>query len=549
MSLSHVIAMRTRLIMKKQLQIIFSILFLAFSLTGCKSNVSSSSMSSKQPNQDISIHIMGNPDILDPRKVEKLSDITIVRMFMDGLTRIDKNGNNALAVAKKIDISPDKKIYTFTLRDSKWSNGLSLTSFDFAHAWKKSLSPNFHAPNAPMLYVIKNAKEAKMGHLPLSLVGIETPDEKTLVVTLDHSVPYFIELLNHPIFFPVNKDTDHLNPEWSGIGSTYVGNGPFVIDDWQRDNILLAKKNSEYWDQQVVKLTNIKMVMTNKSQESTLLDTEQVSWSDSPFSVIPLDTIDSLKRENKLHTTPLLGTQWIRVNVEKYPFQNKNFRKALGYAIDRQQIVNTIEPISQIPATGIVPLEMQLQKNPLFTDHSISLAETLFHQSLHELDTTIHKLPTISLLYPLSAITHLIAQKLQNQWLQAFGIKIELEGVDNESFFDRISKNDYTLSLGNWFADFNDPINFLEIFNNKAIDTNHTNWENTRYTELLETSYNCHSKQERDALLAQSEELLISEMPVIPILHFNTMYFKDNKLKDVVLTKMGGVDFKWAYID
>ena len=103
--------------------------------------------------------------------------------------------------------------------------------------------------------------------------------------------------------------------------------------------------------------------------------------------------------------------------------------------------------------------------------------------------------------------------------------------------------------MGNWFADFNDPINFLEVFKTKNVGTKNTNWENPSYTALLETSYFCQSDAERRAVLARSEELLIKDMPVIPIFHFTLLYIRDQGLKDVVLTTMGNIDFKWAHLE
>ena len=534
--------------MKGLIKAAFLIPLLSLSLAGCKRGVGPLAHSSKGSNQQITINIMDDPGTLDPRKVRALSDTILVRMFMDGLTRVNKEGDNALALAKKVDISPDNKTYTFTLRECKWSNGEKVTSYDFAYAWKKSLSPDFNAPNANMLYTIKNAKEAKTGKLPLSLVGIETPDENTLVVTLNYPTPYFMGLITHPIFFPVNSRIDRLNPQWADKESTYIGNGPFSMSEWKHHNVLEATKNPHYWDQKAVKLARVKMIMVSEDTGFKMFDSKDVNWDGSPLSTIPVDAIPSLKSEEKLHTAPVLATQWIQVNVEKNPFQDKNLRKAFAYAIDRQIIVDHITQGNQIPATGIVPTAMKLQNKPLFIDGDVSAARECFNRALTDLDISVKDLPEVTLLYASAERNHLIAQALQDQWMKAFGIHVRLEAVESKVFFDRVSK-DYTLSLGNWFADFNDPINFLEVFKTKNIGTNNTNWENPSYTELLETSFCCQSSNERRAILARSEELLINDMPVIPIFHFTMLYIQDKELKDVVLTTMGHIDFKWAHLD
>jgi len=220
--------------MKTILRLIFLLPLLALSFTGCKKGANSSSRISGGSNQYITINITSEPQTLDPRKVRSLTDTNLVRMFMEGLTRVDKSGKSSLALAQNVAVSSDLKTYTFTLKNTQWSNGAPVTAQDFSYAWKKSLSPEFNAPNANILYVIKNAKEAKTGQLPLSLVGIETPDTKTLIVKLIHPTPYFLELLSHPIYFPVNSSVDRANSHWAENHSTFVGNGPFVLHDWKQ---------------------------------------------------------------------------------------------------------------------------------------------------------------------------------------------------------------------------------------------------------------------------------------------------------------------------
>lgn len=533
--------------MKTILRLTFFLPLIALSLTGCKKSVSSSH-SVGRSKQNITLNITNEPQTLDPRKARALADANLIRMFMDGLTRVDKNGKTTLAVAEKVDVSSDFLTYSFKLRNSTWSNGDPVTAQDFAYAWKKSLSPEFNAPNANMLYVIKNAKEAKTGKLPLSLVGIETPDTKTLVVKLNHPTPYFLELISHPVFFPVNSSVDRSNSRWAENHSTYVGNGPFSLTEWKHHNVISAKKNENYWDKKAVQIADLKMVMVNEETGFNMFTSKELTLDGSPFSTIPVDAIQDLKAKKKLQIAPVLATQWIRVNIDHTPFQSKKLRRAFAFAIDRQAIVDHIAQGNQIPATGIVPKAMGLQTEPFFEDGNVGAAQELFQEALDEAGLSRESLPEIKFLYASTERNHLIAQAIQEQWRKTFDVQVSLEPVEQKVFFDRVSKKNYTLSLGNWFADFNDPINFLEVFKSKDVGTNNTNWESASYQELLETSCYCKNPDERKAILKQSEEILISDMPVIPIFHYTMLYIQDEALKDVVLTTMGNIDFKYAHI-
>ncbi|MCB1116848.1 MAG: peptide ABC transporter substrate-binding protein, partial [Chlamydiia bacterium] len=297
--------------MTRLIKSILLMAFLAVAFTGCKKGTSTKS-GVKGSSQQITINITSEPSTLDPRKARALSDMNLIRMFMEGLTRTDKNGKNTLALAQSVDLSFDRKKYTFKLRDSKWSNGDPVTSHDFAYAWKKSLTPTFNAPNANLLYVIKNAQEAKKGTLPLSLVGIETPDDKTLVITLNNPTHSFLDLLANPIYFPVNSKLDRTDSRWAEKEDSFVGNGPFVLSSWKHHNQLEAKKNEGYWDRNSVKLARVNMVMVSEDTGFKMFDTHELNWDGSPFSTIPVDAIQALRGEEKLQTAPVLATQWIR---------------------------------------------------------------------------------------------------------------------------------------------------------------------------------------------------------------------------------------------
>ncbi|HEX2582483.1 MAG TPA: hypothetical protein VHL30_00005, partial [Chlamydiales bacterium] len=115
-------------------------------------------------------------------------------------------------------------------------------------------------------------------------------------------------------------------------------------------------------------------------------------------------------------------------------------------------------------------------------------------------------------------------------------------------FYQRIRQRDFQLALGSWIADFNDPINFLEVFKCKLGSTNNTSWENPKYIALLERSQVCRGQEERKELLRQAEEILMAEMPIIPLFHYAMNYLEQREVEDVALSPIGGLDFRWAQV-
>lgn len=528
--------------MKRYLALTMSFILFVIG-TGCQPRP----QKSNKDTQVLRINIGGEPQVLDPRKARSLEDQTLIRTLFEGLTRVNKEEKAELALASDVTISSDLKTYTFHLRDSIWSNGDPVLASDFVSAWKKILSPDFVSDTAFYLYVIKNAKVAKEGKLPVDQIGLKVFDDKTFAVELENPTPYFLDLVALPAFFPVNQNADEKNPSWHQHPSIYVSNGPFQLIEWKHQDHLVLAKNNKYWDAPTVKIEKLELQMLKEEAELKCFEKNELDWAGSPLSTLSVDALDFLRKENKLCTKELLGTFFIRVNTQAPPFNHPSIRKAFALAMNRRDIVDHVTRGNQIPATGLVPISLKLQEQPYFQDGDLVEARRLFEEGIAAQQLTKENLPEISLLYGSSERSHHIAQAIQQQWFEAFGIRISLQSVEGKVYFDRISKQDFQLSFGDWIADFADPINFLEVFKYKKGSSNNTLWENSHYAKLLERSIQIANPKQRLELLAESEQILIDEMPIIPIFYYTMLYINPPYVKDVVLSSMGQIDFKWAY--
>lgn len=529
------------------MKIVPAIVSLFCLLCGC--NGSNTSQSNKAEMASLRINIKEDPSTLDPRKSRSLTDRTIMNMLYEGLTRINKEEKVEPALAQVIEVSSDLTTYTFYLRSAKWTNGEAIKASDFAYAWKKVLDPKFPADNAFQLYPIKNAKAIKQGTLSSDALGVEVIDEQTLKVTLEQPTPYFLELTAFPAFFPVCQSADMKNPHWAERETTTVSCGPFRLQKWKHSDELEVVKNEEYWDAATVKLPKIIMCMVKEETELKMYEKKELDWIGSPLSTIPQDALNSFGKAASLQSKPMLGTYFFRVNTSKSPLNNINIRKAFAIAIDRASIVEHILQGNQKPATGLVPASMGLQRTPYFQDHDVEEAKRLFHKGLAELEMTPADFSELTMIYPTGERNHLISQAVQQQWSEALGIRLRIQSIESKVYFDMISKLSYDIAIGSWVADFNDPINFLEVFKYKTASTNNTAWENSQYTKLLDESSAISDPDERRIVLAQSEDLLMKEMPIIPVFYYNMLYASHPYVKEMVLSSMGNLDFKWAHLE
>ncbi len=528
------------------LRIFIIFLTTLFTLASCGSD--------RKPHQQaacnlIRLNLNDEPQSLDPRKARQLNSLTVAKMLFEGLTRINNRDRTELALAESIVISPDRKTYTFHLRPSVWSNNDPVTAEDFAYAWKKILDPQFPSDGAFHLYVIQHAKEAKEGKVSLDEVGIRVIDEQTLEVTLVEPTPYFLGLTSFPAFFPVNHRVDQETPHWAEHAQGYVCNGPFSLELWKHHDQLLVMKNPLYWDANQVHLDGVQFVMVKDETAFLMYEKKELDWIGSPFSTLPVDLLKMLREQEALQVKEALATYFLRCNTLAAPFNHPKIRKAFAMAAYRKDIVEHVTQGNQLPATGLVPLSMGLSAKPYFNDGDVVTARQLFVEGLEELKLSKQVVETVSLVYRATERNHLIAQALQQQWHDAFGVRIQLEAVEGKVYMDRISRQDYQLIASDWFADFNDPINFLEVFKQKQSGSNNTHWENKNYAQLLDASTQMGDREKRKQILAQSEQILIEEMPIIPLFHYTMLYTSRPEIRNVVVSSLGGVDFKWASID
>jgi oligopeptide transport system substrate-binding protein len=465
-------------------------------------------------------------------------------MLFDGLTRIGRDGKVELALAEHVDVSDDGCTYRFFLREATWSSGQPVTAADFVYAWRTVLSPDFLTPQASFLYVIKNGRLAKEGKVDPSSIGVIAVSDHLLEVVLEYPVPHFLELLAQPVFFPVCAEVDRTTPHWASSPSLYVSCGPFRLAAWSHSGEIVVKKNPLYWDASSVKLSQIDLVMVGELSELQMYENRQLDWAGSPLSVLPIDALDHLKGSRELNVKPFLATYFFRCNVQRFPLHHLLMRKALSLAIRREEITEYVLCGGQMPAWGLAPPAMGIEAQSVSGN-----SRECFEEALREMGVDKEACPAITLIYIAGGKNHPIAQTVQRQWEEALGIEVRLEPLERKVYLDRLSRGDYMLAASSWTADFDDPLTFFEVFKFASGGTNNTGWENSDYRHILDKAVTVADPVERNRLLAACHAILAEELPVIPVFHYTQLYVKSERVRDVALTNLGSIDFKWAYLD
>lgn len=458
------------------------------------------------------LNVGEEPETVDPGKARTLTQGNLAKMLYEGLTRVGPDGKLELALAEEAEVSGDGKRVVFRLRESVWANGEKVTAEDFVRSWERVLDPAFPAGMAYQFYVIKGAKERKNGED--RELGIYALDARTLVVELENPTPYFLELVGMPCFFPVCKEGG-------------VGNGPFEVEEWRHGDAIYLKKNKRYWQEEVVKLEGIELMMVANETERMLFDEGQLDWLGSPFSSLPIDAMGALRERKEFRVQPAMATYFLRVNTEKVG--DAAFRRFLSSGIDREAIVEHVLQGGQRVAMQLLPPELGAKKWKKTREEEPGVVQN------------------VVISYASVGVGPLLAQTLQQEWQVRLGLKVDLEAVEPSQYYKKISQGDYQVAISSWFADFQDPINFLEVFKYKWASTNNTGWENPKYVDLLTRAAVCRDTKERKDLLDEAAGILAEEMPIIPLYHSSLSYLQTPKLCNVVFSPLGQIDFRWAY--
>jgi len=496
--------------------------------------------------QELHLGFLELPPSLDPRIAVEERSTTIFKMLFDGLMRQNPKGEIAPALAKSFEVSEDGKRYTFHLRPSNWSDGTLLVAFDFEYAWKRVLSPSFYTPFAYFFYPIKNARGAKEGLVSLEKVGIKAVDKNTLVIDLESPTSGFLELTAHSIYSPIPSNVDKRHPNWAQAGEElFVGNGPFRLEKALANGRYIFAKNPQYWDKNAVKLDRIFLSKHSLHALNEMYNNDEIDWLGRPLCF--WEPYFSGKYKKKVFHKKFSDLHWCVFNTQRFPFDHLKLRRALAYAINRDEIVKSL-PMETIPAISPLPLEHSQFSQKTGLNGKQKLAKKLFKEALGELGLTKETFPLLTIAHIRGTIREKIPKAIAKQWQEVLGISCRIENYEFEVHFPKMIKGDFQIGMMGWAALIDNPVYTLTAFRDRSSRVNFSKWENQKYQQLLDFAEQAIDEEKRRGYLKEAEQILIEEYPVIPITHQPHEYAYKDRLKGVLCLQTGSVDFKWASV-
>lgn len=492
------------------------------------------------------------PETLDPALAVGEPELTAILAAFEGLTRLAPGGEIVPGVARDWQVSPDGCTYTFYLREeARYCNGSPVQAEDFVYAWRRVLAPETASRYAYQLYYIKNAALYNSGQLTdPEQVGVRALDAHTLQVELEHPTGYFLSLVAFPTYFPVCREVVEADPEgwWLNPG-TYVGNGPFKLEEWKGRQRLRFSRNENYWDAANVALAGLEFTLVEEpATELALFESGELDLA----SHLPAGELARLAEEGRLEKVQDLAVSFYFINTTRTaPLANPLVRRALAQAIDRRELVTYVTGGGEEPALALVPpgitiggKDFRREGGDYLVDGDAAGARRLLAEAGYPGGEGI---PTLELLLPDSSEYRRLGEAIQEMWRRELGLDVTLVTREWQSFFSTMMEGDFDLAAVAWNADYLDPSSFLDVFLSGG-GNNFTGWANSRYDELLAQARATLEPAARRELYHRAEELLLAEMPLIPLYFPVRHYLQVEDLKGVYFTPLGLVDFKGAVL-
>ncbi len=504
----------------------------------------------------LSVQIGPDPETIDPALNSAVDGGNMLLHSFECLLTVGEDGQLTEGQAESWDTSEDGLTWTFHLRDGlKWSDGSDLTANDFVYSWKRVCDPEVAAPYAEtVLGMVEGYDKAIEGEL--DALQVKAEDDKTLVVTLSSPCTYFGSLAAFATLSPVQEATIEANGDgWATSAETYISNGSFYVSEWVPGSHILMSKNPNYWNADAIKLDGIKFNLIEDANASySAYQTGEVLM----IKDVPTEEIPSLEGNDDYYVDPIIGTYYLSLNLNREPFTDKNVRKALSLAIDRDYVANTLmqgtySPASNFMGPGWIDTDgKEFMENANggqpyidISNHEANLEEAkkLLKEAGYE---NGEGLPSITYSTNDTGYHKVVAEYLQEAWAE-LGVDLKVDIVEWASFTPMRRNGDYDVSRNGWVGDYSDPSNMLDLL----YSTNGNNdgkFNNADYDAAMELSRTTLDPVERSTALHEAEDILMEETGCVPVAYYNDFWLQSDKITGSWHSPYGYWHFMYADI-
>lgn len=515
---------------------------------------------------EMTVCIASEPMTIDPALNSSVDGAVMIHHMFEGLMKWKDNGNGKAVLtegqAASYEISEDGLVYTFKLRDDiAWSDGQPVKAGDFIYGMQRLVDPATAADYNYMVDgLIVNATEIIAGEKDPSELGVKALDDSTVEITITNPAPFFLEICAFPALFPVRQDLiEKGGDQWTFDTATYIGNGPYKMSEWEHNSYIKMVKNDKHYDYANLGPDSIKFaLMDDDNAKLAAYRSGELLHIWNP----PIDETPALLETGELIAADYIGTYYVCFNVEADPFTDPLVREAFSLVIDRNYIVEQITGTGEVPATAFVPYGENDAAGP-GSDDFRTVGGDYYSADPADYKANCDKarellaqagypngegFPIVDYLYNTADNHRAIGEALQNMWQTELGVTVSLTNQDWGVFLETRKNGDFTIARNGWIADYNDPIQFLDMYVSGG-GNNDSQYKSPAFDAAIAKVKAGKTPEERFTAMHEAEDILFADKTIAPIFFYTQPYMQSEKVKGMFYAPLGYFFFSYTTME
>ena len=507
---------------------------------------------------NLAVCLASEPQSIDPALNSAVDGAIMINHMFEGLIKwVDDGEGNAVSAPGQAEswektVNDDGTVtYVFTMRDGiKWSDGQPVTAGDFEYSWKRLANPETAADYCYMIDMVKGYAEVSTGAADPDTLAVTALDDKTLEVVLTYDCPYFLEIAAFPATFPVRQDMVEGNDEWTYDVNSYIGNGPYKMQEWSHNAYINVVKNENYYDYENLGPDSIRFTLLDDANAMlAAFNSGELDFIEN----FPTDEMANYLASGEITIADYLGTYYVCFNTEDEVFSDPRIRKAFSLVIDRNYIVENVSQAGEVPATAYVPSGVNDVEGASGDDFRTvggeyySVAKEDYEANCEEARALLAEagypggegFPTVEYTYNTDDKHKAIAEALQSMWQEELGVTVTLSNQDWNVFLESRKQGDYQIARNGWIADYNDPCSFLDMWYTDG-GNNDAQYSNPEYDAQIDAAKATSDPAERMTAFHAAEDILIGQDSVLAPIYFYTQpYMLADDIDGMYYTPLG----------
>jgi ABC-type transport system substrate-binding protein len=501
---------------------------------------------------------------LDPAFARNQANSWAVSQLYNGLLELDSALQPAPALARRYEISPDGKTYTFWLRpgvrfhtSEAFAGGRAraVVAQDFVYSFRRLFDPSTASPGG-WIFRGKVLEDAKGEPSDTCFVAV---NDSTLRIHLQQPFIPFLGILTMPYTFVVPREA--VQKYGKDFREHPVGTGPFQFKLWDEGNVILYHRNPNYWrhDQHGRPLPYLDAVQISFIQDRK---TEFLTFQQGKLDFLSgiregsRDLIlnpDGTVREDfqgrfQVQKVPYLNTEYIGFQLDSANLtgpqavqgrllRDRRVRQALSYALDRpEMLAYVLNHVGRPGNSGFVPAAL-----PSFSQKEVP-GYTYQPEKARALLKEAGFGPRRPLQLRLSTVQERkeVCEYMQKKWAEV-GVQVQIDINQSAAQQEIVDNGRTAFFTKSWLGDYPDAENYLSLFyspNFSPGGPNKTHFRNAEYDRLYEQARREQDPQKRFALYQAMDRLIVTESPVMALYYDEVVRLTQNNVRGLTPNPM-----------